>query len=105
MAFVSCRECGSRVSNLAELCPDCGYPNSPIISSGNPELPDATTSELTSLREYRWIQLLGASVVIAGIAAAVADSPLASVLAIGIGLVTFAVGFLGAWRHGSINDR
>jgi hypothetical protein len=62
-------------------------------------------SDLTSLREYRWIQVLGAAVIIAGIAAAVADSPLASLLSIGIGLVTFAVGFLGAWRHGNTDDK
>jgi hypothetical protein len=105
MAFVSCRECGSRVSNLAELCPDCGYPNSPVISSESPALPDASTSDSTSLREYRWIQVLGAAVIIAGIAAAVADSPLASLLAIGVGFVTFVVGFMGAWRHGSTDDK
>lgn len=105
MAFVSCRECGSRVSKLAELCPDCGYPNSPVIPTENAAQADPSTNDSTSLREYRWIQVLGAVVIVAGIAAAVADSPLASLLAISIGCATFAVGFMGAWRHGNTNDR
>jgi len=87
------------------LCPDCGYPNSPVIPSENVLQPDASTTDSTSLREYRWIQVLGAVVIIAGIAAAVADSPLASLLAISIGIATFAVGFMGAWRHGNTDDR
>jgi hypothetical protein len=105
MAFVSCRECGSRVPNLAELCPDCGYPSSPVASSENTMLSDMSTGDSTSLREYRWIQVLGAAVIIAGIGAAIADSPLASLLAIAIGIVTFAFGSIGAWRHGNANDR
>jgi hypothetical protein len=87
------------------LCPDCGYPNSPVIHSESSTLPDVSTSDSAPLREYRWIQVLGAAVIIAGIAAAVADSPLASLLAIGIGFITFVVGFMGAWRHGSTDDR
>lgn len=98
MAFVSCGECGKQISNLAELCPDCGYPTSPGDAAAQHADPDPAADSAT-LREYRLMQFLGAVVALAGIAAAVADSPIASVVAIAIGLGTFAAGFLGAWWH------
>lgn len=33
MAMIECPECGRRVSSMAKVCPDCGYPiaeNSPV---------------------------------------------------------------------------
>jgi hypothetical protein len=104
MALVSCRECGKQISNLAKLCVECS-PADACISVVDVNLQEGGGGDPTTLREYRWMQVLGAAVVIAGIAAGVADSPLASMLAVAIGLGTFAIGFLGAWRHININGK
>ena len=105
MALVSCRECGEQISNLAELCPDCGSPALPYATVAEAQRHEGATADPAALREYRWMQVLGATVVVAGIAAAVADSPIASVLAIAIGLGTFAIGLLGAWRHINVHGK
>ncbi len=47
--------------------------------------------------EYKLIKLLGACVVIAGVIAAVADSPIAATVAIAIGSATYVTGLLGSW--------
>jgi hypothetical protein len=105
MALVSCRECGKQISNLAELCSDCGSVALPHVEVTEAKRQEGAAADPAALREYRWMQVLGAAVVVAGIAAAVADSPIASVLAIAIGLGTFAIGLLGAWRHINIHGK
>ena len=87
------------------LCEDCGSSEILHIPLTDVQLHGSFGGDPAALREYRWMQVLGAIVIVAGIAAAVADSPIASVLAIAIGLGTFAIGFLGAWRHTSINGK
>jgi hypothetical protein len=105
MALDSCRECGQQISILAELCPDCGFPAAPHATPAEAKLHEGVAADPATLREYRWMQVLGAAVVMAGIAAAVADSPIASVLAVSIGLGTFGIGFFEAWRHININGK
>lgn len=58
---------------------------------------DSVDTPQSTLKEYRLIQLLGATVAGVGMAAWFADSPLAAAVAITIGLGTYMVGLLGAW--------
>jgi len=50
-----------------------------------------------SLMEYKLIQLLGAVVLLVGIIAALADSPVAATISITIGMATYMSGLLGSW--------
>lgn len=34
MALIKCPECGKEVSNVAKLCPNCGYPISTNLANG-----------------------------------------------------------------------
>lgn len=94
MAFVSCGECGRQISNMAEICPDCGYP----VAIGTADAGESAGDHAV-LKEYRLMQLVGAGVTATGIAAAVADSPIASVVALIVGLGILAGGLLGARYH------
>jgi len=47
--------------------------------------------------EYKLIQLLGAVVLLVGIIAALADSPVAATISITIGMATYMSGLLGSW--------
>ena len=89
---VVCSECQTRLPAQAETCVECGYP---VTNDGAPS--GNSKSAQASLMEYKLIQLLGGCVVLAGVIAAVADSPIAATVAIVIGSATYVTGLLGSW--------
>lgn len=91
MSLISCTECGARLSMRAEICPDCGYP----VTAAGHEI------ARTWQREYKLLQLLGACIACAGIAAAIADSPVAATISITAGIAAYLAGLLGAWWNTS----
>jgi hypothetical protein len=49
------------------------------------------------MMEYKLIRMLGTVVAVAGVGAAMADSPIGATVAIVIGGATYLTGLLGAW--------
>ncbi|HYD62800.1 MAG TPA: hypothetical protein VEC35_20775 [Noviherbaspirillum sp.] len=87
-----CSECHARLPVQAEACAECGYP---VTNDGAPSGNGKGTQ--ATLLEYKLIQLLGGCVVLAGVIAAMADSPIAATVAITIGSATYVTGLLGSW--------
>lgn len=90
----SCTECGTRLPAQAETCPDCGYP---VTARAHIEHVAFGETSHSTHREYKLIQLLGGVVVVAGIIAALADSPIAAAVSIAVGTATYMTGLLGSW--------
>lgn len=68
-----------------------------MTAGSHHELIDAAEAEHATMKEYRLIQVLGALVIVAGIIAAIADSPIAAAVSITIGAGTYLTGLLGSW--------
>lgn len=94
MSQKSCSECGTHLSVQAETCPECGYPAITYRFARHVEIADPAPS---THKEYKFIQLLGISVVAIGVVAALLDSTIAAAVSISIGAATYITGLLGQW--------
>jgi hypothetical protein len=86
MMLVSCYQCSEPASYESETCRTCGYLflESPVHSSHGAEATD-----LIAFKEFTLLRIVGISVLLEGMLAAVADAPIlaGSLLFYGLGTV------------------
>lgn len=66
MALISCPECGKEVSDRAVSCPNCGCPISSSIIPANSAISTVERSTRTTVRNYNFVSLIAAIVLIIG---------------------------------------
>ena len=49
MALISCPECGKQFSDMAQSCPNCGYPVAPDSQANRSQ--DSNSKKITNLYE------------------------------------------------------
>jgi ribosomal protein L40E len=91
---IICSECEAILSVHAEACHACGYP---VVSRGQPALPDENETKVAPLREYKLMQLAGIAMSCAGFAAVLADALVIASVTVTVGVGTYMTGLLGAW--------
>jgi uncharacterized membrane protein len=93
MALINCPECKKQISDMAKVCPSCGY-------SFEAQVIEATGKDTKAM------QLIGFFLAVAGVVIFVAGSSTKSEGTIGLGVIISIIGFalltigkVSAWWH------
>jgi len=104
MALVKCRECGKKISDIADSCVSCGCP---VISSkaGGAAQPIKTQTVEATGKKWKAMKVIGVVITLIGVAACAVvvqtpeSSPVVSSILGFSGLGLYIFGRIGAWWY------